>query len=285
MPHPAHYYIRYLLAIEPNPTKEGLNDLLILRGFAELNEEELAEIQEGMDSPPPDFRPWDRTHRPTTQWLKQNRVYSLLHPDVATTSAQTDILEKPRVREVVERLILGNVPESEASLRLAKLGINLTALAIAEFKHYFWNTTLMGLTDWAQYFMRDARSVHLETAYNAALHAGPELAMYRVGIEKELDNKKIMLEVQRELYASFQETKSMPLSHKKVEMLGTLARSLARIDERVQAGDTALQETLKKFEKFKVVSNRSQLPTLHDLAKQGSVSNRSKSEIDQTREN
>ena len=106
-----------------------------------------------------------------------------------------------------------------------------------------------------------------------------------LGIEKELDNKKIMLEVQRELYASFQETKSMPLSHKKVEMLGTLARSLARIDERVQAGDTALQETLKKFEKFKVVSNRSQLPTLHDLAKQGSVSNRSKSEIDQTREN
>jgi hypothetical protein len=209
----------------------------------------------------------------------------MLHPDAATTSAQSDILLKPRVREVVERLILGNVPETEAALRLAKLGIHLTALAITEFKHYFWNTSLMGLTDWAQYFTRDPRSVHLETSYSAALHAGPELAMYRVGIEKELDNKKIMLEVQRELYASFQETKSLPLSHKKVEMLGTLARSLARIDERVQAGDTALQETLKKFEKFKVVANRSQLPTLHDLAKQGSVSNRSKSEIDLTREN
>ena len=65
-------------------------------------------------------------------------------------------------------------------------------------------------------------------------------------------------------------------------MLGNLARGLARIDERVQAGDTALQETLKKFEKFKVLHGKQKVPSLVDLAPTGSISNRTRDEIIQT---
>jgi hypothetical protein len=62
-------------------------------------------------------------------------------------------------------------------------------------------------------------------------------------------------------------------------MLTGLARGLARIDERVQAGDTALQETLKKFEKFKVLHGKQSPPSLLELAPTGTVSDRSRDEI------
>lgn len=192
-----------------------------------------------------------------------------------------EILAKPRTREKVDHLLLGNVPYLEASHRLSKLGTRLTDSAISQYGHYFWNTEIMGVSDWAYYLERDSseRTSAVKSAYTLATMAGPESAMYRVGIQRQLDGKKIMMEVQAELYHTFLETKTLPLSTKKVEMLSSLARGLARIDERVQAGDSALQETLKKFEKFKVLHNENRPPNLLDLAPTGSVSNRSRDEI------
>jgi hypothetical protein len=205
----------------------------------------------------------------------------LFHPDVGTLEMKEKILASHRAREKVDRLLLGNVSYIESSHRLSKLGFRVSDSAVAEYCHYFWNTATMGVSDWAHYLERDSseRTSAVRSAYSLAMMAGPEAAMYRIGVKRELDGKKIMVEIQAELYHTFLETRSLPLSAKKVEMLASLARGLARIDERVQAGDSALQETLKKFEKFKVLHNDSKPPSLLQLAPAGTISNRSREEI------
>lgn len=281
MPHPAEFFIKYLLVADEGISSDSINSTLELHGVSYVEDDVLSLIKEDLGKRPQDFRPWERSHRPTSSWLREKRVFSLVHPDVSTREMKKEILANPRVREKVDHLLLGNVSYLEASHRLAKLGHKISDSAISEYCHYFWNTHIMGVSDWARYLEQDSsrRTSALKSAYSLSVLAGPEVAMYRIGVQKQLDGKKIMMEVQAELYNTFLETKTLPLSAKKVEMLSSLARGLARIDERVQAGDSALQETLKKFEKFKVLHNENRPPNLLDLAPTGSVSNRSRDEI------
>lgn len=281
MAHPAEFFIKYLLVADEGISLDSINSTLELHGISSIEGADLRKIRDDLGQRPSNFQPWDRSHRATNTWLKKKRIFSLVHPDVATKEMKEKILSDPRAREKVDRLLLGNVSYIEASHRLRKLGVKLSDSAIAEYCHYFWNTHVMGVSDWAVYLDHDSseRTSAIRSAYSLAVLAGPEAAMYRVGIQKQIDGKKIMMEVQAELYHTFLETKTLPLSTKKVEMLSALARGLARIDERVQAGDSALQETLKKFEKFKVLHNEKKPPSLMELAPNGSVSNRSRDEI------
>jgi hypothetical protein len=290
--HPSHYFIKYLLVAQEDLALDSLNSTLALHGMAPLTSEYLQEIRAELGDVPEDFRPWDRLDRPTNKWLRKQKIFSLVHPDLPTQEMKDKILEHPRMRRDVESLILGNVSIREASFRLQKLGKPISDLAIAEYRHYFWNTEVMGIEDWADYFVADedletgtGRTAISSSLYNAALHAGPEVALYRIGVRKELNSQEILIAVQQELYHTFLETRALPLSPKKVEMLSALSRGLARIDERIQAGDQALQDVLKRFEKFRVLTDNRKPPKLADLAPTGSVSNKSRDEILMTRDN
>lgn len=281
MAHPAEFFIKYLLVIGAALSYEEVVLNLEINGLSAVGDADFQRLQEVVSKRPADFRPWDAKHRPTSRWLKKQQIYSLVHPDAATIAVREKILSNPHVREKVEALVMSGVPFHEAAGHLAELGHPVPVLAIAEFRHYFWNPGIMGVADWASYLEADSseRTTPIQSAYQLAVRAGPEAVAYRLGIYRELDGKKVMMEVQQELYHSFCEARTLPLSSKKVEMITGLARSLARIDERVQAGDSALQETLKKFEKFKVLHGRKEMPSLLDLAPTGSVSNRSRDEI------
>jgi hypothetical protein len=280
MAHPAEFFVKYLLVIGAALSYDDVNLNLEIHGISDISEEDFKRCQDST-KPPADFRPWDAKHRPTTSWLRKNKIFSLVFPDKPVIEMREKILLAPPLREKVETLAMSGVPYHEISRQLRELGHDISDLAVSEFAHYFWNSTLMGVGDWAEYLRTDSskRTFPLKEAYQLAVRAGPEAASYRMGIRRELDGKKIMMEVRAELYHTFLETRALPLSDKKVEMLGNLARGLARIDERVQAGDTALQETLKKFEKFKVLHGTKKVPTLLELSPTGSVSNRSREEI------
>jgi len=279
--HPAHFFIKYLLiAPQKDVSNEAVNAMLAVHGMGAAKESVIDRLRADTQIPD-DFRPWDKAHRQTTAWLRKEQMFSLFHPDDAVLNMRKNILEMPRWRADVESLILGSVPPLEASYRLRKLNKPISEQAFCEYKHYFWNSEVMSLSDWASYFGDDTseRTRATSTALNAALTGGAELALYRIGVQKELDSKSIMFEVQRELYFTFKEVKTLPLSPKKVEMLSTLARGIARIDERLQAGDAALHEVLKKFEKFKVITAGKAVPALIDLVPTGSVSKRSREDI------
>jgi hypothetical protein len=288
--HPSHYFIKYLLVSQDDISAGSVNSTLALHGMVNISAEYLQVIQAELGNQPEEFRPWDRTHKETSKWLRSQKIFSFIHPDHSTIAMRDKILGDPRLRRTIETLLLGNVGCREASYRLSKLDHSLSDVALAEYQHYFWNLKIMGLDDWAAYFSLDAseegtgRTSYNQNAYTAALHSGPEVALYRAGVRRELDSKKIILEVQSELYHTFKEVSALPLSKAKVEMLSFLGRGLARIDERIQAGDQALQDVLKRFEKFRVLTDGGKVPALIELAPTGSISEKSRAEILSSRE-
>ena len=285
MAHPAHYFLRFLLVTQDDISLRSLDSTLLLHGLAPVRAADFEIIHAEIAKRPEDLQLWNPNHQSSRIWLKKMRVFSLVHPDAATREMRDEILQKPRVRERVDTLILGNVPAAEASYRLQKLRLPLSALAIEEYRHYFWNPSVMSLSDWGEYFDADqkvegsGRTSPTRTSFQNVLLCGPDLAKYKVGVEQQIDAKKGMEELQRELYFTFQEVRTLPLSHQKVEMLATLTRAIVRTDERISAGDQALQDTLKRFEKFKLLTDDAKTPTMAQLAPTGSVSSKSRAEI------
>lgn len=285
MAHPAHYYIKYLLLSQDDTSKKAVDATLRATGLAQVSEDTLRGIRVSIDVPE-NFRAWDKTDKASVSWLKKERVFSMFHPDPVVQDVHIGVLGNPRMRTDVEVLVLGSVPARDAALRMQKLKKPISEQAFSEFRHYYWNPEVMGLTDWVDYLAKDdtRRTRAVQSEFVAALKCGQDFALYKVGVETEVDSKEVLREIQRELYYTFQEVKALPVDAKKVEMLGHLARGMARVDERLAAGDAALTEVLRKFNKFKVATKKDEIPSLFDLAPSGSVSNKSRNEILTTRE-
>ena len=277
--HPAFFFIKYLIVALPDASLEVINDNLLTNGISTTNSEIVEKARKEIGKLPQNFKPWDSSHPATSRWLHNQKISSIIRQDSYVNDIRKFIIEKPRDRETLEKLLLSNMSAKEACYRLSKIDINISDLTISAYRHYFWNTDIMSLSQWADYFQNDdsCRISASKGLYKVALYADPEATLLRVGIKKQLDSKKIMKEVQEELYATFLETKTLPLSIKKVGMLTDLARSLAKIDERVQAGDSALLETLKKFEKFKILTPDNNIKKISALSKRGTNSNRGES--------
>ena len=271
--HPATYYVRYLCLVQEDTGVHAVNKALRLAGVAELEKDQHAALSKDMSDPPTEFRPWAARHPGSVRWLKAKRVYTLVHQDDASR-AMLDIVKSARLRELVERMLIGGVSPVEIAYRLRGLGWSADEGAVADFRHYFWNTELMGAGDWAYYFRTDSRgrTRDVRDTYEASLYAGPQLALYRSGVRVEVDRKEAMHEIYRELVFTFREVKTLPTDAKKVEMLASLARSVARVDERIEAGDSALQDVLKKFAKFRVLTDDAELPSAAQVAPTGSMS-------------
>lgn len=271
--HPAYFFIKYLILALPDSSEDIVNDNLNLNGMASASIHVIEKARSEVETQPADFSPWDKTHRATKKWLAKQQLDTIVMQDDYIRLIDTHIIAKPRDREILERLLLAGLGPREACYRLSTMDISIPDTTIAAYRHYFWNTDIMSMSQWATYFKNDDsdRINVTKNLYSVALHAGPEAALLRLGLKKQLDSKKIMIDVQKELYATFLETKTLPLSDKKVGMLTDLARGLAKIDERVQAGDSALLDTLKKFEKFKILTPQDNMKKIGDLAKKGTT--------------
>jgi len=283
--HPARFFIKYLLVTQERIGLSNINSTLRLYGLCATTGELLQEVRDEVDAVPDDFRPWSRAHLSSTRWLKKQRIFELIHPDDSVKGMKTKILEDPMLRGDVDTLLLGNVSCREAAYRLQKLRHRVDETEVAAYKHYFWNTDVMGLSDWTVYFDADTKTLTgsgrttADPRMWAALQAGPEVALHKVGVRKEIDTKIILDTLQRELYHSFLEVSALPISSKKVELMLGLTTGLLKVEERLQAGDAALHEVLKRFEKFRVLTDQSAVPSLVDLAPTGTVSDRDRADI------
>lgn len=286
--HPAWFFILYLLVVLDDPSRDTVNQNLTGYGLAKCSDTCYQAAVSAVGAFPEDFFLGSRSHRASAQYLRKLRIFSLVHPDEAQEEMQKKILVDHGLRSKIDTLLLGRVSSREMAYKLKKSGEPISNLAVEEYRHYFWNTEIMSLEAWSSYFDADSagRTGKLDAAsrLSSALVCGPTVAFQKVGFEQVLDRQKILDELQAELYSTFQEVRQLPLSDKKVEMLGNVSRALLRVDERQAASDTALQDVLRRFERFKVRGEGATPPSLFDLAPTGSVSDKNREEILSSRE-
>ena len=284
--HPAHRFILYLLVSMEDPTLQSVCATLQLYGLAPCTPACFARAFEEVNPIPAGFNPAARAHAESRNYLRKLRIYSLFHPEPHTQEMRDRILPDPRLRMRIETLLLGKVQPHQIARRLTKDGERISHEAVEEFRHYFWNVEGMSFEDWGDYFVSDegGRTWRFQSTLASALHCGSEVALQRAGLTRSLDMQEVLERMALELDATFREIQQLPLSAAKVEMMNATIRTMLRVDERRQESDAALQEVLKRFERFRMRQDPAKLPTLGTLAPTGSIGDYSREEIRMSRE-
>lgn len=286
--HPAENYAKYLFFALSNPEQGKINEQLRLLGMAPLQTDQFVELRDAFPELPAGVSVLNKSDKAGRAWLRSVGIYGLVHRDRSIEEVFTLILGQRNVREKIEALLLGRVSPQEITFRLKKQRLaSVPPAVIEDFRHYFWNTTIMGVSDWANYFSKDSgggRTQSISDEYMTALLGGSKLALYRTGMQIEISNRDTLDEMKAELWALFKEAKTLPLSGKKVEMISVLIRSYLKVDERLAMSDAAIDDTLEKFSRFKVKSTESNIPSLADLAVTGTASDNAAKEILRSKE-
>lgn len=279
--HPAWYFIQYLLLQLDDPTLESVNATLALHDLGPCTATCLARAFQQVNPIPAEFAPASRTHAATRTYLRRLRVASLFHPEAATEEMRDRILGNGSLRRRIETLLLGRLSAVQVARKLSQADAKISPDAVDEFRHYFWNTEEMTLSGWTDYLAGETGRLPRVTgaAFTAALFCGPEVAMHRAGLSRNIDTQSTLEMMARELDATFREIQVMPLSPQKVEMMTATIRTMLRVDERRQESDSALQDVLHRFERFRMKTDQKRLPTLGTLAPAGSIGDYSRDEI------
>jgi hypothetical protein len=143
---PAEYYIKYLL-LHPDDYGDGDIERTLREHHLDYpSGDYLARLRSRMRPPKP-FYPMNDRHQPSFKYLVIEKVHTLFHPD-RRTHAALDILNTPRVKEVVEVMAIVGDPPALTVTRLRKMGLGEYKTAdILRYQHFFWNVSLVDATE------------------------------------------------------------------------------------------------------------------------------------------
>jgi hypothetical protein len=219
-----------------------------------------------MSRMPAGFRTDDKYHRPSARYLRDEGIYGLFFAERAEREA-SEIIMNFRVRSMVEPLLLGRLPEMEIAKKInARLSTHIPVATIERYHHYYWKVELLRVEDWAVLF--DGNYEAKENAL-AIAQVGPALALHKLGFQQNVDSKSMLRIMQEALFFDLMQWKTQPLSGEKTKAMTAIARSAVMVDEQLSSSDSALKDSLKAFEQFRMKHGESRVTGLNDLAPAG----------------
>jgi hypothetical protein len=215
---------------------------------------------------PKDFQPTNRFHPESVAFLKQEKIYGLHNPD-KTVRECFQILTNFKARTIIEDMLLGRIEPKEVARKVnARLNEFFTTDTIEAYARYFWDCTLLKVDDWAVMLKElDHQREHAM----AILNVGPAMALHKHGFQQAIDSKTILQEMQEAIYFDFRDWKAQPRSTERTVAMTRLARSAVSLDERLSEADSALKESLKAFEQFRMRQSENQVKGIQEIAPEG----------------
>lgn len=267
--HPAENFIKFLMT-GPHPSasnNDWIQMMLTSYGFPSPDTDYLIKLRADIMSRMPDnFQRNNPYHRPSKEFMRKEGIYGLHNPDKASREA-TLILANLRVRQPIEDLILGRMDPKDIAKKInARYAEFLTADGIRAYKHYYWNVDLLRVEDW-QRLLSENNS--LRNSALAITQIGASMALHKAGFQQNVESKTMLKSVQEALYFDFLEWKAQPHSSEKTKSMTNIAKSIVMLDMQLNQADTAMKDSLKAFEQFRMETAKEKVKGLKEIAPAG----------------
>lgn len=273
MNHPSEYFIRYLISIPSQDSQkdEWVQQCVQAIGFPAPEVDLLTTLRNELYRAwPVDYDPTNKYHRESRKFLQEFEIFGLHHADRHIKQSWT-ILPNHRVRRVVEPLLLGRLTLDDVTRKVnQRLGEHFTVEAIAAYHHYYFNTKKLRTTEWKDFYKQYDNAASSQAAAIACV--GPAMALHATGFPQHLDSKTMLQSVQEAMYFDFLSWGSQPTSPAKTKALATLAKSMTSVDQRLAEADSALRDSLKAFEQFRMEHAQGDVDGIDDIAPAGNFS-------------
>ena len=268
MPHPAYYYVKYIILADwPEATLESVNETFTGFGFPEFSEEDFTSIMDGLN-PPKAFYPQSKSHRATINYLKKEEVHVLWAWKKDAQEA-VDILGLPQVRETVQILLTGRVEVEEISQRIyAKYRKLFSPKAISIYQHYFWKSELLGMQD-----LRLLLWTHPQRdAYIQSMMGSKNQVLFRAGFSPKIDGRKALREAHRNIAMRIEATRILPDTKDTARMLATLSKELVGVHNALYGEGAGVEDMMRELQRFVMERKAPNVIPINKLAPTGNYS-------------
>jgi hypothetical protein len=268
--HPANYFVKYVILANPTYSDPEVNKILRDWGFLDPTDPKYFAWMRSDISPPPNFDPANKLHRPSMKFLREEKVYDIFYPGDAMQEAW-DILSNPEKRLVVEQVLLARLDTKDASYRInKKQNWYLTAKGLELFRHYFWNVGLLTFDEWGRYLYGRAA---LYERYMSLLQGSKNLAYFHLRLDQAMESKHMLKRAQEICFFTLEEAAQKPgTGIEKVKAITTLTKSLVDCHNALSTSDMALKDVLSQFENFRMKHPEVAPPSIRTLAPHGNYS-------------
>jgi len=220
---PHEYYIKYLISLGLD--MEGINKSLISFSLSPIEDSYLVRLQAELETPS-DFRPNEKSHDPTTAWLRKHKIYSLWHEqDFPHVTRAFQMLQTPKVRQIVDIFTLSAYSFSDISnMLMDKFDFATEAASLEAYTLYFNNYALLTLEE-----IRSDAASRREYWRIAALMGDVNFIRWYLGLETRVTREKIIKDTLNTAYFRIREGNFMHASE-------SLARSYGQYLGGIQWG-------------------------------------------------
>ena len=270
---PSEYFLKYL-ASDPGLDMHGVAREAMEAGV-EAPLEYLSQLRHKLNFPL-NYSPTDETHEPTKEFLKEERIWGLWHPDAKVTEA-IELYETPAYRSTVCTSVLaGFTDRSIASLLLEMHGFSVMEESVGEFRHYFWNMKLVTRDEMASLLVtrdKDDLKSMIKPTYLSALkgpknhEAGAHLALYKMGMwPRELDKVRLLKTLRDQSYLNALDTETMLQGRSRSEAFRNYAGMALSLQNKIDDIEQVSDDVLKEFSQWvRLKKGEGEHPTIKDV--------------------
>jgi hypothetical protein len=218
---------------------------------------------------PTDFSPQDRYHAESRKFLKAEGIFTF-HIQSRGVQEANQIVMNFRARGMIESLLLGRLDPKDIAKKVnTKLGTYFTEEGVDAYRHYYWQVGIIRVEDW-MLLIPDGDPGKSNIV--AISQVGAALALHKTGIQQQIDSKSMLRSVQEAMFFDFQEWKTKKHGNDRTKSMTYLAKAMVSVDEQLSQSDSALKDSLKAFEQFRMETEKVAVPDVRSFAPGGNFS-------------
>lgn len=260
MRHPSELFIKSLLA--RGKSDDDIVSLLKEYGLPVIPEDRVDEYLDQLSDVIGQI-PADLFDESASSWLKDNKIYYLVHPD-SVVAACTRLLDNNAIKRDVYVSILGRVSAEDLSLHLFDAyGMDISTETVKAFKHYYFDVDRMSIDDWSP--LLESMPGSDPSYYASALDGGATVAAYRLGRELNVSIRDAVKEAVTGLYVSLHEIRHWSASPSKVKVLSDTVSALSKAHNVISTADAELASVAHELRQFKLARNNTKPAALNAL--------------------
>lgn len=271
MKHPSDYYIRYLLAAswadpEQPLTLEAVNQTLDDMGLRPVWEKQWDYLLSTFRAPA-DFLFNNARHRPTVEFMKSEKIYTIWVSSSDMSRVLTEIVGDQSNRlfqHDLHILIMGNLPPEVIAEKLSKkyfLSRSLTSGMVELYQHYFWKKENMSKAEWCKFLEGDRNY----DDFIAPLQCGEQQALFRSGLNPRYDYKQSIRDMHRQGAFRLQYVAHWQDDPKTVDLYTKLAKEVRAAYAILFGEGGGYEEKLQEVRHWIMEHRDAAIPALYDI--------------------
>lgn len=220
---------------------------------------------------PAEFRPSDRFHTESRKFLRSEGIFGF-HQQTREVKEANDIVLNYRVRSLAESLLLGRIESRDVAKKInTRLGTFYTEEGVDAYRHYYWQVGIMRVEDWMAILPNPTDDLNRQNIV-AISQVGASMALHKTGIQQQIDSKSMLRSIQEVLYFDFMEWRTKKHGGDRTKAMTGIAKAAVMVDEQLSQSDSALKDSLKAFEQFRMETEKVAVPDVRSLAPSGNFS-------------